>query len=129
MKTFFMVCAALLGTWFWRRPAERENTGWPEGIPVFAGGAAGASFRLSSGTSCLGGTVGIDREAALESARTAFASAGWRELPVRTADMLLFVRGEAVAAVLAESVSGGTRITAISAPEAFKRGVAVRNRQ
>ena len=50
---------------------------------------------------------------ALERVRAAFVGAGWSMAPIRTRDMLVFARGDAVAAVLAEEVAAGTRLTAI----------------
>ena len=47
----------------------------------------------------------------------AFAEAGWSAVPIRTRDMLMFTRGDAVAAVLAEEIASGTRLTAIQRPK------------
>ena len=61
-------------------------------------------------------TVPGGRDEALARARAAFVEAGWGVVPIRTRDMLIFTRGDAVAAVLAEENETGTRLTAIQRP-------------
>ena len=114
--------SALFGAWFWQRPASGGGSaGWPESMPSFASGSpacsytlkTGGSYTLKSGGSFVCTTVPGGRDEALARARAAFAEAGWGVVPIRTRDMLIFTRGDAVAAVLAEEVETGTRLTAI----------------
>lgn len=110
-----LLIAALFGAWTWTttRPPARPHA-WPSGLPEFAGAAqVGYSASLPNGTKLVNLVVQTPAEAVLASAGRAFYEAGWRESPVRTRDMLIFTRGPAVAAVLAESVPEGTRVTAI----------------
>lgn len=117
MKTTLLLCSAFFGLWFWQRPASVRNDRWPADMPVFCGGRADSSYELKSGSSFVSLTVPAELAAALAAAQDAFVSAGWQVLPIRTHDMLLFVRGDSVAAVLAEDVSGGTRLTAYQRPK------------
>jgi len=116
MKTALMLCSAVLGAWFWQRPSSAVRVGWPDGMPVFASGSADCAYSLRNGTSFVCTTVPGGRDEALARARTAFRDAGWRELPVRTSDMVVFTRGDAVAVLLAEAVEKKTRLTAIQRP-------------
>lgn len=117
MKATLLLCSALFGLWFWQRPAPARNDGWPADMPVFCGGRADSSYVLKSGSSFVSLTVAADGAAALAAAQDAFAAAGWQVTPIRTRDMLIFTRGDSVAAVLAEGVPGGTRVTAYQRPK------------
>ena len=109
--------SALFGAWFWQRPASGGGSaGWPESMPSFASGNPTCSYTLKSGGSFVSTTVPGGRDEALARARAAFAEAGWGVVPIRTRDMLIFTRGDAVAAVLAEEVETGTRLTALLRP-------------
>ena len=109
---------ALFGAWSWQRPACGGNTaGWPASMPVFANGVPAGAYELKSGVSFVCATVPGGREEALARVRAAFAEAGWGMLPVRARCMMMFSRGDAVAAVLAEEVAAGTRLTAIQRPK------------
>ena len=115
---FSMLSSALFGAWFWQRPASGGNTaGWPASMPTFASGLPAGSYELKSGCSFVCTTVPGGRDEALARVRAAFTEAGWSTVPVRTRDMLVFTRGDAVAAVLAEEVATGTRLTAIQRPK------------
>ena len=118
MKSAALLFAALLGAWSWLRPgAPRAERTWPSGMPAFAGArAVNFSSRLGDGAEFVNLVVPEPAGQVLDAARLAYAEAGWTESPVRARDMLVFTRGEAVAAVLAQSVPGGTRITAIQRP-------------
>ena len=116
MKAALMLCSAVLGAWFWQRQPSTGRAGWPDGMPVFAGGGAECAYSLRNGSSFVCTTVPGGRDEALARARAAFRDAGWRELPVRTSDMVLFARGGAVAALLAEALDKETRLTAIQRP-------------
>lgn len=109
--------SALFGAWFWQRPASGGGSaGWPESMPSFASGNPACSYTLKSGGSFVCTTVPGGRDEALARACAAFAEAGWGAVPIRTRDMLIFTRGDAVAAVLAEEIETGTRLTAIQRP-------------
>ena len=109
--------SALFGAWFWQRPASGgSSVGWPESMPSFASGNPACSYALKSGGSFVCTTVPGGRDEALARARAAFVEAGWGVVPIRTRDMLIFTRGDAVAAVLAEENETGTRLTAIQRP-------------
>ena len=118
-----MLCAsflgsALFGAWFWQRPTSGGNSaGWPSSMPVFASGSPASAYELKSGGTFVCTTVPGGRDEALARVRAAFAEAGWGAVPVRTRDMLMFTRGDAVAAVVAEEVAAGTRLTAIQRPK------------
>lgn len=114
---FSLLSSALFGAWFWQRPASGGNSaGWPASMPTFASGSPSSAYELKSGSSFVCTTVPGGRDEALARVRAAFAEAGWSVVPVRTRDMLMFTRGDAVAAVLAEAVAAGTRLTAIQRP-------------
>ena len=115
MKTAVALCAAIFGAWFWQRLAQSGGGGrWPDGMPMFASGQVECSYRLKTGTSFVSITVPVRRAEALARAREAFVSAGWREAPMRARDTLIFVRGDSMAAVLAEETDAGTRMTAVA---------------
>ncbi len=116
MKTMAIVCSVLFGSWFWQRASVPSGGTWPQGMPVFAGGRADGAYTLSSGSSLAVATVHAGRRDALASVRKAFLAESWMELPVHPQDMLIFTRGDSVAAVLAETVPDGTRLTAIQRP-------------
>lgn len=116
MKAALLMGSAVLGAWFWSKPAVPRRAAWPDGMPVFAAGRAECSYALRNGTSFVCASVSFGREEALARARSAFRDAGWQEMPVRTGDMVVFVRGDAVAALVAESLEKETRLTAIQRP-------------
>ena len=119
MKTLAVILgSALFGAWFWQRPASGGGSaGWPETMPVFAAGIPESAYTLKSGCSFVCTVVPGGRDEALARARAAFAEAGWSAVPIRTRDMLVFTRGDAVAAILAEEIDAGTRLTAIQRPK------------
>ena len=124
MKTAVLVLAssllgyALFGAWFWQRPASGGNSaGWPASMPTFASGVPSSAYELKAGGSFVCTTVSGGRDEALARVCAAFAEAGWSAVPIRTRDMMMFTRGDAVAAVLAEEVASGTRLTAIQRPK------------
>ena len=109
--------SALFGAWFWQRTVHSGRLAdWPETMPAFASGSPACSYTLKTGGSFVCTTVPGGRDEALARARAAFVEAGWGVVPIRTRDMLIFTRGDAVAAVLAEEVETGTRLTAIQRP-------------
>ena len=112
MKIAFL-CVALFGLWFWQRPQGRPSGGWPESMPVFAGGVAECAYETRGGGAFVSVAMPGSAGDAAAAVRAAFSSAGWSELPVRTRDMLMFTRDDAVAAVLAQDETGGVRITAV----------------
>lgn len=115
---FSLLSSALFGAWFWQRPAScGSSAGWPKSMPTFASGFPASAYELKSGSSFVCTTVPGGRDEALMRVRAAFAEAGWSTVPIRTRDMLMFTRGDAVAAVLAEELSTGTRLTAIQRPK------------
>ena len=118
MKTLAVILgSALFGAWFWQRPASGGNSAaWPASMPAFASGCPDGAYTLKSGSSFVCTVVPGGRDEALARVRSSFAEAGWNVLPIRTRDMLVFTRGDAVAAVLAEEVATGTRVTAIQRP-------------
>lgn len=118
MKSAALLFAAFLGAWSWLRPAPpRTPCAWPAGIPAFAGArTVNFASRLGDGAELVNLVVPEPAGQVLAAARGAFAEAGWTESPVRTRDMLVFTRAGAVAAVLAQSVPAGTRVTAIQRP-------------
>ena len=85
-------------------------------MPTFASGAPAGAYELRSGSSFVCTAVPGGRDEALARVRAAFEEAGWSSLPIRARDMLMFARGDAVAAVLAEEIATGTRLTAIQRP-------------
>lgn len=113
-----VVGVALFALWFWRTPDGTTGARWPDAVPVFAGGVADCAYELANGTAFVSAETGGGAAAALDAARTAFAAAGWMESPVRASDMILFTRGTAVAAVLAQDApsGAGTRLTALVHP-------------
>lgn len=118
MKTAALLLASLFGAWFWRTTSPAARTArWPSAMPVFAGGHPHSSYTLNNGTSFVCLTVPETPQGALESARDAYRADGWRESPVRTHDMLVFQRGDAVAIVLAQDTPAGTRVTALQRPK------------
>ena len=118
MKSVTLLFAALLGAWSWLQSgAPRTERAWPSGIPAFAGArAVNFSSRLGDGAELVNLVVPEPAGQVLDAARGAYAEAGWTESPVRTHDMLVFTRGEAVAAVLAQTVPEGTRLTVLQRP-------------
>ncbi|MBR1587478.1 MAG: hypothetical protein IJ658_04040 [Kiritimatiellae bacterium] len=118
LLVFPLLGSALFGAWSWQRPASGGNpAGWPASMPAFASGVPAGAYELKAGSSFVCTTVPGGRDAALARARAAFAEAGWSVLPIRTRDMLMFTRGDAVAAVLAEEIATGTRLAAIQRPK------------
>ena len=117
MKTLCIICSVLFGVWFWRRPAPTGHTAWPEAMPVFAPGTPTCAYTLKNGSSFVCTTILGGRDEALARVRAAFAESGWSLAPIHTRDMLVFMRGDAVAAVLAEEVAAGTRLTALQRPK------------
>lgn len=117
MKVVIPILAALFGVWTWRQPATGTARSWPDAVPSFAGaGPVNFAATLRNGTSFANALVATTAAQALEDARRAYAEAGWAESPVRAADMLLFTRGEAVAAVLAQDTPRGARVTVLQRP-------------
>lgn len=107
-----IVLAAAFSAVFWRRPIGPLPASWPETLPAFA--TVRPDFAQSSKASAtVAFTTRDEPEAVLDAARRAFADAGWQLCPVGTRDFALFVRGSAVAAVLAEARPRDTRVTAI----------------
>ena len=88
---------------------------WPDSMPVFGQiGENGLAMVRRDGNSTFVGFIDLAPPAnVLDRATTAFLSAGWEVAPISTSDMLLFTRGESVAAVLAENYENGARVTAI----------------
>lgn len=117
MKTIVLLGATLFGAWFWQRPTSSHGAHWPSAMPIFAGGHAQSAYTLKNGTSFACLSVPETPQGALASARDAYLADGWRESPIRTHDMLIFTRGDSVAAVLAEDTPTGTRVTAIQRPK------------
>ena len=114
MKVAVLLLSAVIGTWFWQRPVTSGRlAAWPESMPAFANGMPDSAYATKGGGTFVCTTVQGGRDEALARARAAFAEAGWSVAPIRTRDMLIFVRGDMVAAVLAEEVAAGTRLTAI----------------
>ena len=111
------VSSVLFGAWFWQRPASGvRQEGWPETMPAFASGSPDSAYATKGGGSFVCTVVPGGRDEALARVQSAFAEAGWSAIPIRTRDMLVFTRGDAVAAVLAEEIAVGTRLTAIQRP-------------
>lgn len=118
LLAFLLLSSALFGAWFWQRPAAGGNSaGWPASMPLFASGVPASAYELKSGGSFVCTTVPGGRDEALARVRAAFVEAGWGAVPICTRDMMMFTRGDAVAAVLAEEVASGTRLTAIQRPK------------
>ena len=119
MKTLIVLLgSAFFGAWFWQRPVSGGRlAAWPEAMPAFASGNPDSAYATKGGGSFVCTVVPGERDEALARARAAFAEAGWSAVPIRTRDMLVFTRGDAVAAVLAEDVATGTRLTAIQRPK------------
>ena len=114
MKVAVLLLSAVIGTWFWQRPVSSGRlAAWPASMPAFASGMPDSAYATKGGGTFVCTTVQGGRDEALARARAAFVEAGWSVAPVRTRDMLMFVRGDLVAAVLAEEVAAGTRMTAI----------------
>lgn len=114
MKTTVLLLSVLFGAWFWQRPVSSGRLAdWPASMPIFANGSPDSAYATKGGGSFVCTTVQGGRDEALERVRAAFAEAGWGAVPIRTRDMLVFTRGDSVAAVLAEEVAAGTRLTAI----------------
>ena len=114
MKVAIMLLSAVFGAWFWQRPASSGRlAAWPESMPAFANGVPDSAYATNGGGTFVCTTVQGGRDEALVRARAVFVEAGWSVAPVRTRDMLVFVRGDLVSAVLAEEVAAGTRLTAI----------------
>ena len=114
MKVAVLLLSAVIGTWFWQRPVSSGRLSvWPESMPAFANGVPDSAYATNGGGTFVCTTVPGGRDEALERVRAAFVGAGWSMAPIRTRDMLVFARGDAVAAVLAEEVAAGTRLTAI----------------
>ena len=114
MKVAILLLSAVIGTWFWQRPISTgRSVAWPASMPAFANGVPDSAYATKDGGTFVCTTVQGGRDEALARARAAFEEAGWSVAPIRARDMLLFARGDAVAAVLAEEVSSGTRLTAI----------------
>ena len=86
-------------------------------MPTFASGVPSSAYELKAGGSFVCTTVSGGRDEALARVCAAFVEAGWSAVPIRTRDMMMFTRGDAVAAVLAEEVASGTRLTAIQRPK------------
>ena len=117
LLVFSLLSTALFGAWSWLRPASGgSSAGWPASMPAFASGTSASAYELKAGGSFVCTTVPGGRDEALARVCAAFAEAGWSAAPIRARDMLMFTRGDAVAAVLAEEVASGTRITAIQRP-------------
>ena len=113
--TAAIAAAAIFGTVFWQRPAESQYLG-PSSMPGFGEVAPKFSMEAKNGSSVVSFTSHDSPSALLDGACAAYRSAGWKELPVRTADMRLFAKGESVAAVLVQTTLQGTCVTAIQRP-------------
>jgi hypothetical protein len=105
--------ASLFALWFWQRTTTSAPPTWPDDLPRFTSAPAHCTYTPSDGSVFAHVTVPLDRPAAHASLERAFAEEGWRGLSVRTADMLLFTRQNAVAAVYTAATDVGTRITVI----------------
>ena len=113
-----LASCALFGAWFWQRTVPSGRLAdWPETMPAFASGSPDSAYATKGGGSFVCTVVPGGRDEALARARAAFAEAGWSAVPIRTRDMLVFTRGDAVAAILAEEIAAGTRLTAIQRPK------------
>lgn len=120
IKTCVIAAAAMFAAWFWRRPAGAERT-WPDAVPVFAcGGEIAAAYELADGGAFLCVRAAPRANEALEGVRAAYLADGWTESPIRASDTLFFTRGAAVAAVLAQELPSGCRITAIQRRRGLK---------
>lgn len=115
MKTLTLAVAAFFGLWFWQRPPDEQSssTVWPAAMPSFGEGCADCAFTLKNGTVFAAFTTRASAVDVLAAARTRYAEDGWTEISLGMFDTALFVRGESVAAVLAETTDAGTRVTAI----------------
>ncbi len=127
MKTFFLILPCLLGWWFYRpdtpkdAPSPRAVTAnqpaavWPDSLPVFGelDSRGMALVRSSDNAAFVSFLDPAPPPQVLARATAAFTAQGWQPAPVGTSDMLLFTRGEDVAAVLAETIDAGTRVSAI----------------
>jgi len=109
------VASVLLGVVFWQRPGSASHA-WPSAIPVFAQSAPTFSVEMKNGTSVVSVTSQDSPEALLETAAAAYRAKGWAEAPIRTSDMRLFLKGEAVAAIQVQAISSGSCLTAIQRP-------------
>ena len=109
--------AAVFAAWTWTRPAAPRAPAWPSGMPVFAA-AEQVNFasELGNGTRLVNLVTATPAPDVLAAARQAYMAAGWTESPIRARDMRIFTRGPSVAAVLAETLPHGTRVTAIQRP-------------
>lgn len=118
MKTTVLLLSVLFGAWFWQRPVSSGRLAdWPASMPTFANGSPDCAYATTGGSSFVCTVVPGGRDEALARVRAVFAEAGWGAVPIRTRDMLVFTRGDAVAAVLAEEIATGTRVTAIQRPK------------
>lgn len=117
MKTALLLGSILFGTWFWQRPASSSSPTWPNSVPVFSGGRADCSYTLKNGSTFVSFSTLAPAVEVLSSARTAFTGDGWFELPLAPSDTLFFLRGESIAAILAESTDQGTRVTVLQHPK------------
>ena len=106
---------ACLGTVFWQRPGNAPHR-WPAAIPAFARAQPTFSLEMKNGTSVVSIVSDESPESLLDSALAAYRAAGWTESPVGTRDTRLFVKGEAVAAILTQRLPAGTCLTAIQRP-------------
>ena len=113
MKTLTLLGSLLFGVWFWQRPVSSHR----QGLPVFAGGRADSSYVLKNGSAFAAFSTLTPALEVLASARTSFTDEGWLELPLGMSDTILFIRGESVAAVLAETTDQGTRVTVLQRPK------------
>ncbi|MGN0852258.1 MAG: hypothetical protein ACI4Q3_02650 [Kiritimatiellia bacterium] len=116
MKTAALWGFLLFGAWFWRQPRTPHRHEWPEGLPVFSGGRADCAYTLANGSAFASFTTAAPAAEVLASARAAFTGEGWVEIPLALSDTRFFMRGEAVAVLLAESTGCGTRVTVLQRP-------------
>lgn len=107
-----LAAAAIFGIVFWQRPGNAPYA-WPNAIPAFLQTTPAFSLEMKNGTSVVSVSTPGEPIAALEVAAAAYRAEGWKELPVKTSDMRLFSKGEAIAAILARAVYSGTCLTAI----------------
>ena len=118
MKTLLLLIIPWFGLWFWQAAVPGGNSrAWPAALPAFAGAHADCAFQLKNGTGFVNFLSRSSAPAILAEARTAYLAAGWKEATLHPADTLIFTRGDAVAAVLAEALPEGTRVTALQRPK------------
>jgi len=88
---------------------------WPDSMPIFGEiGEEGMATVRRDGNSVFACFLDPAPPAnVLDRATAAYTAAGWEVAPIGTCDMVLLTRGEAVAAVLAEAIDLGTRVTAV----------------